>query len=227
MGSVNNVSNSLLSAFDSALQGAGLTPNTNASGVNGAGKSSVGQPQDNGQISPLAQILSTLQQLQQSNPTQYEQVARQIATNLQTAAQTAQSDGNSAAATQLNQLAADFSKASQSGQLPNIQDLAQALGGHHHHHGHHSQSASDADSSSSASSTSGSTSSSASSSTPGSTSSSASSSTPAGTSTSSNSSQTLSQFLAALEANGSQNDSLNPTTIILDTLSSAGISLNS
>jgi hypothetical protein len=101
-----------------------------------------GQQSDSGQLSPFAQLLSTLQQLQQSNPTEYKQVTQQIATNLQNAAQTATSDGNTSAANQLTQLATDFTTASQSGQLPNISDLAQAIGGggHHHHHGHHASS---------------------------------------------------------------------------------------
>ena len=72
--------------------------------------------------------MSTLQQLQQSDPTKYQQVTQQIATNLQSAAQTAQAEGNTTAANQLNQLATDFTNASQSGQLPNVQDLAQAIG---------------------------------------------------------------------------------------------------
>lgn len=89
---------------------------------------------DNNQLSPFAQIASTLQQLQQSNPSQYSQVTKQIAANLQTAAQTAQSEGNTTQANQLNQLASDFTSASTSGQLPNLQDLANATAGHHHHH---------------------------------------------------------------------------------------------
>jgi hypothetical protein len=93
--------------------------------------------QDGGRLSPLAQLMSTLQQLQQSDPTKYQQVTAQIAANLQTAAQTAQSEGNTTAATQLNQLSTDFTNASKSGQFPNIQDLAQAVGGGHHHGGHH------------------------------------------------------------------------------------------
>src|SRR5579864_7691526 len=71
----------------------------------------------------------------------YQQVTQQIATNLQNAAQTAQANGNSTAANQINQLAKDFTSASASGQLPNIQDLAQAIGGGHHHH-HHAHAAS-------------------------------------------------------------------------------------
>jgi len=36
----------------------------------------------------------------------------------------------------LTQLSKDFSQASHNNQLPNAQDLAQAIGGHHHHHHH-------------------------------------------------------------------------------------------
>ena len=116
--------------------------------------SSVAQQPDNSRLSPFAQLMSTLQQLQQSDPAKYQQVTQQIATNLQSAAQTAQSDGNTTAATQLNQLAGDFTTASKSGQLPNIQDLAQAIGGGHHHHHHAHAASADSDSTSSSASTS-------------------------------------------------------------------------
>jgi len=139
--------------------------------------------------------MSALQQLQQSDPTKYGQVTQQIAANLQDAAQTAQGGGNTSAANQLNQLATDFTNASKSGELPNIQDLAQAIGGHHHHHHSHPASAgSDSDSSASA-----------------------------GAGASSGTSQTLSQQLAAFQDTGTQSDPLNPMTIILNTLSKAGI----
>ena len=82
----------------------------------------------------------------------------------------------------------------QSGQLPNVQDLAKAIGGHHHHHHSHPAST-DADSTSSASST----------------------------SSSSSASQPLSQLLSAFQTNASQNSSLNPMAIIMNTLSNAGI----
>jgi hypothetical protein len=81
------------------------------------------------ELSPLAQILGELQELQQNNPAEYKQVTAQIASNLQAAAQTAQTDQNSTAASQLNQLATDFTNALQTGQLPDIQDLAQGLSG--------------------------------------------------------------------------------------------------
>ena len=145
---------------------------SNATGshkTSGTGTTQVSAQPDNTQLSPFAQMLSELQQLQQSDPTKYQQVTGQIATNLQSAASTAQANGNTQAATQLNQLATDFSNASQNGQLPNIQDLAQAVGGgHHHHHHSHSQA-------------------------------------------------------TAFQNAASQDASLNPTAIVLNTLASAGI----
>ena len=187
----NNVSSYLQSILSTTLQGAGLTSNTSAS--------SLQSPSDNSQLSPFVQLMNTLQQLQQSNPTQYQQVTQQIATNLQAAAQTATSSGNTTAATQLSQLATDFTNASTSGQLPNIQDLAQAMSGNRHHH--HSHASADPNSTSSTSST-------------------------TGTSSSSSSSGTLDQLLAAFQAGSTQNESLNPMSIILNTLSSSGIGIS-
>jgi hypothetical protein len=114
-----------------------VLPSSNNSTTNTTGIDPSLVQQDGGRLSPFAQLMSTLQQLQQSDPTKYQQVTAQIAANLQTAAQTAQSEGNTTAATQLNQLSTDFTNASKSGQFPNIQDLAQAVGGGHHHGGHH------------------------------------------------------------------------------------------
>jgi hypothetical protein len=89
-----------------------------------------------GGLSPFAQILGSLQQLQQSNPTQYQSVTQQISTNLQTGAQSASANGNTVLAGQLARLSTDFTNASTSGQLPNVPDLASAVasGGHHHVH---------------------------------------------------------------------------------------------
>src|ERR1035437_4052052 len=140
--SVNNLSSYLQSLVATAQQGTDSTAKNN---LNGIDTSSVQLQPDNSQLSPFAQLLNTLQQLQQSDPAKYQQVTQQIATNLQGAAQTAQADGNTTAANQLNQLATDFTNASKSGQLPNIQDLAQAVGGHHHHHHHAHAASADAD----------------------------------------------------------------------------------
>jgi len=198
IGSINPLS-SVQSILTSAIQGAGSTTDTNIHGLNAVDPvSSVAQSTDNSRLSPFARLLSELQQLQQSDPAKYQQVTQQIATNLTSAAQTAQTSGNTTAATQLNQLASDFTTASKSGQLPSVQDLAQAVGGHHHHH-HHAQAAS-AD--------------------PATTSSTGSSAT---SSSSTSASQTLSQLLAAFQTGSTQSDTLNPMSIIMKTLSSAGI----
>jgi hypothetical protein len=198
IGSINPLSY-VQSILTSAIQGAGSTTDPNIHGLNAVDPvSSVAQSPDNSRLSPFAQMLAELQQLQQSDPAKYQQVTQQIATNLQSAAQTATTAGNTTAATQLNQLATDFTSASKSGQLPSVQDLAQAVGGHHHHH-HHAHAAS-ADSGTTTSTDSSSTSSS-----------------------SSSASQTLSQLLAAFQTGGTQSDALNPMSIIMSTLSSAGI----
>src|ERR1017187_2865845 len=197
IGSINPLSY-VQSILTSAIQSAGLTTNTNSNNLSSlAATSSVGQTSDNSRLSPFAQMLAELQQLQQSDPAKYTQVTQQIATNLQSAAQTETTAGNTTAATQLNQLVTDFTSASKSGQLPSVQDLAQAVGGHHHHHHAH---AAPADSGTTTSTDSSSTSSS-----------------------SSSASQTLSQLLAAFQTGGTQSDALNPMSIIMSTLSSAGI----
>jgi len=187
--------NSLSSSYLQQIIGNSLE---NTGSTNSVNNSSQWTPSDNGQLSPFAQMLSELQQLQQSNPTEYQQVTSQIATNLQNAAQTAQTDGNTTAASQLTQLSKDFSTASQNDQLPNIQDLAQAVSGHHGHHGHHHHAhAASSDSGDSSSSTS--------------------------TDSSTSSAQTLDQLLASWQSNATQNENLNPMNIILNTLSTAGI----
>jgi len=187
----------LQSALSKVLESSGLTSNAAASRPSGSsstsGAASVSQTQEANQLSPFAELLNTLQQLHQSNPAQYQKVTQQIAANLTSAAETAQSSGHTAAAGVLNQLASDFSNASQNNQLPSIQDLAKAV--HFHRHHAHSSS-SDADSASASAS-------------PG--------------STANGTSQAASQLLSAFQADGSQNDSLNPMSIIMNTLSAAGI----
>jgi hypothetical protein len=177
------------SVLNSVLQKAGLTIDQTNNSLASVSATTT-QAQDNNNLSPFAQVMSELQQLQQSNPTQYQQVTQQIATNLTTAAQTATTAGNTTAASQLTQLATDFTNASTSGQLPSISDLAKALSGHHHHH-HGGHCAPQSDSTSSTSST--------------------------------NPSQTLAQLLAAFQSSATQDSALDPMSIILNTLSSAGI----
>jgi hypothetical protein len=92
--------------------------------------SSTAQPAGTASISPLAQFLSKLQQIQQQSPSQYKSVASNIASRLQKAAQKVQSSGDTAQAGQLGQLATLFQNSAQSGQVPTAQALEQAfLGG--------------------------------------------------------------------------------------------------
>jgi hypothetical protein len=173
--SVNSLSSTYLQEIlDAALQNGGVNNNQSSNPLTVPTVAPAASQPDNGQLSPFAQIASSLQQLQQSNPTEYQQVTAAIATNLTTAAQTAQTDGNTNAATTLTQLASDFTSTSKNGQLPNLQDLAEATGGTSGHHHHHHHGGSVASSSSTTSST-------------------------------------------------SQSSSLNPLSIIFQTLSSAGI----
>jgi hypothetical protein len=114
----------------SSYQGSGVANNGIGSYSNSLnGLATYTQGSDSGQLSPFAQLVSTLQQVQQQNPAEYQQLTQQIAVNLQSAAQTAQTQGNSPQANQLGQLATDFTNAAGTGQLPNLQDLAQAVGG--------------------------------------------------------------------------------------------------
>jgi hypothetical protein len=154
MSPLNPLSNNsyLQSILGTALQGTGLSTSNNGTSSPSVDASSLTMPSDNSQLSPVADLMSTLQQLQQSNPAEYQQITQQIATNLKNAAQTAQTQGNTSAASELNQLSSVFTQASQSGQLPSAQDLTQALGGHHHHGHHHAESSSDSSSSSSSTS---------------------------------------------------------------------------
>jgi hypothetical protein len=164
--------------------------------TNSAGKSAKGvsgASSGTGELSPFAQLLSTLQQLEQSNPTQYQQVTQQIATKLQSAAATDTKNGNSAQAAQLTTLSKDFSTASQNGKLPDAQDLASAIGGAgHHFHGH--ASAGDLAGSSST-----------------------------GSASSPGTNATLQQLLASFGSGNNQASSTNPMSIIMSTLSSAGV----
>lgn len=193
IGSLANLAGSYLQSIVSpALQSAGLTSNTNSNATSSTGPSQ----SDSGQLSPFAQLLNTLQQLQQSNPAQYQQVTQQISANLQSASQTAQANGNTNAANELSTLSNDFKTASQDGQLPNVQDLAEAMGAHHHHLGQAASSGQSGSAQTGSSQT---------------------------NSSSSEASQLIAQLFGSLQGGGTSNASTNPEAIILNTLSGAGI----
>jgi hypothetical protein len=208
---VNSLSN-LDNPYIQSILNSAVSTATGSTSSSSIDPSSLTLPQDaNPQLSPFAQILSTLQQLQQSNPTQYQQVTGQIATNLKNAAQTATTDGNTTQASELNQLASDFQNASQNNTLPNIQDLAQAFGGAHgHHHHHHMQASSSDQNSTTADSGSSATSS-------------ASAATPASASSTDPFSQLISAFFAN-SASSAQTNSLDPLSIITSSLNNANLS---
>ena len=187
---------SVESLLSTVLQSTGLVSNSSSTAA-----TSTAQALDKSKLSPFASLVSQLQTLQQNNPSEYQQVTQQIATNLSSAAQSAQASGNTTLANQLSQLATDFQNASSSGQLPNLQDLANATSGHHHHHGHPA-SAESTSSSSDASTT--------------------------DANSSSSSSSVLQQLLASMQSSATQNQSqsLNAMSIIENTLSSAGINIS-
>jgi hypothetical protein len=197
IGSLSNIASGYVQSLVGNILANQSTGNTTSSSA-----SPVSQTADINQLSPFAEMLSTLQQLQQSNPTQYQQVTQQIATNLTTAANTATANGNTTAASTLNQLATDFTNASQNNTLPNIQDLAQAAQshGHHGHHCHGGSGGTDPTDPSSSNST--------------------------DSSASSATSDLMSQLIASYQSTAAGlSQSTDPMSIITNTLASAGIDL--
>jgi hypothetical protein len=79
-------------------------------------------------LSPFAQLLSGLQQLQSQDPTRFSQVTSQISSQLQSAAQQA----SGLQSTGLGNLADEFQNASTTG---NLSPLETQPHGHHGHHG--------------------------------------------------------------------------------------------
>lgn len=122
--------NSVTSVLPSYLQPFNSTANTAGSAISA---SSVQQPADVLGLSPAAQFLNQLQQLQTQSPQQFQAVISQLTGQLQQAASTAASSGNTVQANQLTQLANTFHNAASGGPLPTAQQLQQAgLTGHHH-----------------------------------------------------------------------------------------------
>jgi hypothetical protein len=99
-----------------------LNASTGASGV-----ASVGLTQSSASISGLGQLFSNLQQLASQNPTQFQQVATQIASEIQTASQ--QQTGP--ASQFLNQLGTSLQQFATTGTMPQL---------HHHHQTQEAQS---------------------------------------------------------------------------------------
>ena len=134
MSAISLVSNFLPPILSRAVHGAATAANRIKNDLSGVDPTRASARPDSGRLSPFTQVLSSLQHLQQSDPAKYKDVAQKIATNLQSAGQTAESNGDSASANLFNQLAGGFASASKTGDLPNIRDLAQAIKGHHRPH---------------------------------------------------------------------------------------------
>jgi len=195
--SIQSLSSSYLNAFLSANP----TSNTGS-----AASAQLEPPSDGGQMSPFAKLMSTLQQLQQSDPAKYKEVTAQIATKLQEAAKSALDNGDTKASDQLNQLAKDFSDASASGQLPNVTDLAHAVGHHHHHHHGRPPAAADGSSDTGAAASGA-----------------VSSSNSGAAQNDTTAAQLLQQLVSSLQAQSTQTSALDPMSIIGSTLAGAGI----
>ena len=134
--SVSRVENNSHPALESILSIAlqSLTAHK-TSGLSSIGElASIAQTPDSTELSPLSQLMSALEQVQQTDPAHYPQLTQQVATSLQSSAETAQTDGNTTAASELKQLADGLTHPSKTGQLPTLHDLAQAIDVHHHPH---------------------------------------------------------------------------------------------
>jgi hypothetical protein len=112
--------------------------NSTANNVGNANSASSAQQADVLGLSPEAQFLNQLQQVQTQSPQQFQAILSQITGQLQQTATTASNNGNTTQADQLTQLANSFQSAANGGTLPTAQQLQQAgLTGHHHHEGGH------------------------------------------------------------------------------------------
>jgi hypothetical protein len=122
-----------------AIQAPTASPSSIPPAVGGAATASISGP---------GQFFSEMQQLSQSNPAEFKAVAAQVATSFQNAA----SQASGPQAKMLNNLAHQFTQASQTGTLQaptsgqgaqgaqaaqNAGSGSSASGGGHHHHHHH------------------------------------------------------------------------------------------
>jgi hypothetical protein len=96
--------------------------------------SSIQDSSGNVNLSQAAQFFSKLQDLSQSNPSQFKKLTAEISSQLQTDAQKATTTGSQ---TFLNNLASQFQTASQTGSTTPLQTASPQTGSHHGH-GHHS-----------------------------------------------------------------------------------------
>lgn len=166
IGQVTNNSNLTQLLLQSLSSTQNSTPGVASLFGNGASGSN--QSASSLTVSPMSTMMSQLQQLQTSNPAQFQQLASTIANQLTTAAQ---QQGNTQAGQFLSQLASSFQSVANGGSLSNLLPsqasasqtasglqgaIQKAYGHHHHHHGQSgSTSSGQTDSSTSSTSTTG------------------------------------------------------------------------
>jgi hypothetical protein len=151
---MSSISNTLQTLNTSLLSEINTFNSTQAS-TTASTSTSARTSSDSVGVSPFAQLMQQLQQLQTTNPTEFKQVMSDGATQLQAAA--AQSTDPSQVAF-LNNLAAKFQTAADTGNVSAIQPQGASSGtyaphGHHHHHAASSSSADGSTSSTGTSST--------------------------------------------------------------------------
>jgi len=121
---LNSINQSLLAEISSDL-----------SKSNTAGSTSPTAGTDQVDLSQVGKLFQQLEQLQSTNPAEFEKIASDAAAKLNAAAQQTTDPQQ---ASFLSNLAAAFQKSADAGNLSPFQQLAQAgAGGHHHHHHHH------------------------------------------------------------------------------------------
>lgn len=101
-----------------ALESTGVAAMSSAYGAHDGGS---GAQSDSSELSPLAHLAGLLEELRESDRARYKDVTARIAANLRAAAQAGGQGGNL-----LNRLAADFMTASETGEMPDLDDLAEA-----------------------------------------------------------------------------------------------------
>jgi hypothetical protein len=121
-GSLGGAAMANVSTAATAATQVGASPSSAPPATGGAASASISTP---------GQFMSEMQQLSQSNPTEFKAVASQVAASFQSAA--SQATGQQAQV--LSGLASTFTQAAQTGSLQAGQSRGTA-GAHHHHHHH-------------------------------------------------------------------------------------------
>lgn len=136
MGSIastlNSINSSLLSEINSDLSASGVTASTTTN--SNSSSAAAGSSSDSVNTSQIGQLFQELQQLETSNPADFQKVTADAASQFQQAAQQAT---DPAQASFLSNLADKFQQASQSGNLSAFENGVPRAGSEHHHGHHH------------------------------------------------------------------------------------------